>query len=109
MMVSSSGLDGLSPVLGASGTTASPETIASQIRKTPESFLGPNSNLVNLDALVSTKNAGSKFFLFFVDRRLPLTILYSQIQVYRQEVILLLDQRSEYRILFRLQSQQLRR
>ncbi|XP_054925496.1 epsin-2 isoform X2 [Dermacentor andersoni] len=27
-------------------------------RKTPESFLGPNSNLVNLDALVTTRPAG---------------------------------------------------
>ena len=56
-------MGGLSPVLGTHGATASPETTASQIRKTPESFLGPNSNLVNLDALVSTKNAGSKFFI----------------------------------------------
>lgn len=29
-------------------------------RKTPESFLGANSNLVNLDALVSTKTISSK-------------------------------------------------
>ena len=29
-------------------------------RKTPESFLGPNSNLVNLDALVANKSAPSK-------------------------------------------------
>uniref|UniRef100_A0A131YYJ6 Epsin n=1 Tax=Rhipicephalus appendiculatus TaxID=34631 RepID=A0A131YYJ6_RHIAP len=28
-------------------------------RKTPESFLGPNSNLVNLDALVTTRPAGT--------------------------------------------------
>ena len=28
------------------------------VRKTPESFLGPNSNLVNLDALVSKTNSG---------------------------------------------------
>ncbi|XP_074600014.1 epsin homolog lqf isoform X2 [Brevipalpus obovatus] len=28
-------------------------------RRTPESFLGPNSNLVNLDALVSTKTTGA--------------------------------------------------
>ena len=27
------------------------------IRKTPENFLGANSNLVNLDALVSTKSS----------------------------------------------------
>ncbi|XP_022255981.1 epsin-2-like, partial [Limulus polyphemus] len=29
-----------------------------QARKTPESFLGPNANLVNLDALVSSKQTG---------------------------------------------------
>jgi len=47
-----------SPVLGASGgASASPETTSTQIRKTPESFLGPNSNLVNLDALVSAKSS----------------------------------------------------
>lgn len=38
-------------------STRSPETIAALTRKTPESFLGPNSNLVNLDALVSTKTS----------------------------------------------------
>jgi len=37
----------------------SPETTSNQIRKTPESFLGPNSNLVNLDALVSSKTPSS--------------------------------------------------
>lgn len=31
-----------------------------QARKTPETFLGANSNLVNLDALVSTKNPGTE-------------------------------------------------
>lgn len=40
----------------------SPETTSNQIRKTPESFLGPNSNLVNLDALVSSKTPSSKLF-----------------------------------------------
>ena len=36
------------------------------IRRTPESFLGPNSNLVNLDALVSNKNptCNNKFFKY---------------------------------------------
>ena len=30
------------------------------VRRTPESFLGPNSNLVNLDALVSNKTQSCK-------------------------------------------------
>lgn len=32
-------------------------------RRTPESFLGPNSNLVNLDALVSSKTTGGNDFI----------------------------------------------
>lgn len=46
----------------AFNTSGSPSTEMSfqtATRKTPENFLGPNSNLVNLDALVSTKNSGS--------------------------------------------------
>lgn len=45
----------------AFNTSGSPSTEMSfqtATRKTPENFLGPNSNLVNLDALVSTKNSG---------------------------------------------------
>ena len=42
------------------GASRSPETTLTQTRKTPESFLGPNSNLVNLDALVSTKSNSSE-------------------------------------------------
>lgn len=43
-------------------TSDSPETVSNRnaIRKTPESFLGPNSNLVNLDALVSTKTSSGE-------------------------------------------------
>lgn len=43
-----------------SSSTSFDSAIASntQTRKTPESFLGPNSNLVNLDALVSSKTTG---------------------------------------------------
>lgn len=33
----------------------------SNVRKTPETFLGPNSNLVNLDALVSASDRGNFF------------------------------------------------
>lgn len=37
------------------------------LRKTPENFLGPNSNLVNLDALVSSQGSDrGKFSLSFM-------------------------------------------
>ncbi|CAG2105169.1 unnamed protein product [Medioppia subpectinata] len=40
-------------------TSASNGSPINDIRKTPENFLGPNSNLVNLDALVSTKTTSA--------------------------------------------------
>ncbi len=43
------------------------ESPISEIRKTPENFLGANSNLVNLDALVSTKSSsGIHLYLLFI-------------------------------------------
>lgn len=49
-------LGGLRGALVAGGTAADEEELAR--RRTPESFLGPNSNLVNLDALVTTRSPG---------------------------------------------------
>jgi hypothetical protein len=43
------------------------ESPINEIRKTPENFLGANSNLVNLDALVSTKSSsGIHLYLLFI-------------------------------------------
>jgi epsin len=50
----------VSAVTPSYGSTSPVSSSQTAIRKTPESFLGPNSNLVNLDALVSTKSTGGK-------------------------------------------------
>ncbi|XP_067135067.1 epsin-2 isoform X1 [Centruroides vittatus] len=56
-------LSGLKESLSTNSLRQSPTVSEKQLnnvssRKTPESFLGPNSSLVNLDALVSSQNPG---------------------------------------------------